>query len=545
MQVLLFELPDHATGDAAEMVALHEAAGDQLGEYFGAAVLAEDVTGDGLADLLVGAPLHTTPERGDEGRVYVYVNGGEGRLRRTEPPLTPARRVPAHRAEHRAEHLHDHADHGPRFGSALAAAGDVNGDGFNDVWVGSPFEDAGRGAVYLFLGSASGLRVPAAQRIAARHVDPALRSFGFSLAASEDLDDNGYADLAVGAPLSGVAVVLLARPAARLLPRITPSTGELPFAASSFVVSACLEYLGRQAAPTAAATVSLSLDGPSGQLDRASLQLQVPGRQPSRQVHYQQALALGGSSCTNVTVLIRPDNDDFTIPIDVTMRFNLTDDASRRDRPFCAACPVLDPGAPSSASLRVPFATGCANNTVCRPDLSLAVEWRGASLPLVLGSSRQVILRVVVTNSGEPAFQAKLSVTLSAPLGVARMPSACHAPRSETSATTLLLCDVANPLGHDKQASLEVPLDVSALSLSADGTVAPVLGVLLNVTSAANSRDARPEDNVLTATLPLAALVELDLVGRASPELGLLPLQPGAKPLRFTHTFEVGTAAME
>lgn len=75
--MLLFELADDVAGDAAEMLLLQEESGDQLGEYFGAAVLAEDVTGDGLADLLVGAPLHTTPQRGDEGRVYVFVNVGE------------------------------------------------------------------------------------------------------------------------------------------------------------------------------------------------------------------------------------------------------------------------------------------------------------------------------------------------------------------------------------------------------------------------------------------------------------------------------------
>ncbi|XP_034246868.1 integrin alpha-PS5-like [Thrips palmi] len=533
-KVLLFELADDAAGDAAEMTPLQEVLGEQLGEYFGAAVLAVDVTGDGLADLLVGAPLHTRPERGDEGRVYVYVNDGEGRLRRTEAPLTPTRDVPAHHRHHG-----EHGDHGPRFGSAIAAAGDVNRDGFNDVWVGAPFEDGGRGAVYLFLGSSTGLRIAAAQRVAARDVHRGLRAFGFSMAAGEDLDGNGYADLAVGAPLSGYAAVLLSRPAARLVPRMTPSSSELPLSATSFVLTACLEYTGPRAEPQAAASVSLWLDGPSGQMDRAALQL--AGRQLSRQVHYVQSLALDRRSCTNVTVVIRPDIDDFTIPIDVTMRFNLTDEASRRDRPFCKACPVLDPAAPTTASLKVPFATGCANDAICRPNLSVAVEWRGASLPLVLGSSRQVTLRVLISNAGEPAFLAKLAVTLPAPLGVARMPAACHAPRTEASATTLLLCDVANPLGRHAQATLDVPLDVSAVSLSPDGSAAPVLGVLLNATSAANSLDTRPEDNVLAATLPMAAVVDLDLVGRASPELGLLPQQSGAKPVRFTHTYEVGT----
>lgn len=203
----------------------------------------------------------------------------------------------------------------------------------------------------------------------------------------------------------------------------------------------------------------------------------------------------------------------------------------------------------------------------------------------MLGRSRQATLRVIVTNTGEPAFQATLSVTLRAPLGVARMPAACHAPlaptapRADATATptptpTLLLCDVANPLGHNKQVTrwpssswaspfslvferhaplaccsqvvLDVPLDVSTLSLSLlpPDASAPFLGVLLNASSAANSRDARPEDNIMSATLPLAAVVDLDLLGRASPELGLLPQQSSTKAVRFTHTYEVSKSCL-
>ena len=77
--MLLFDLPADEGDSTAPMSVLQELFGEQLGEYFGAAVLAEDVTGDGLADLLVGAPLHSTHQQGDAGRVYVYVNLGEVR----------------------------------------------------------------------------------------------------------------------------------------------------------------------------------------------------------------------------------------------------------------------------------------------------------------------------------------------------------------------------------------------------------------------------------------------------------------------------------
>lgn len=46
----------------------------QLGSYFGATVCAVDLNGDGLSDLLVGAPMHSKVR--EEGRVYVYINSG-------------------------------------------------------------------------------------------------------------------------------------------------------------------------------------------------------------------------------------------------------------------------------------------------------------------------------------------------------------------------------------------------------------------------------------------------------------------------------------
>ena len=47
----------------------------QMGSFFGSVLCAADVNGDGLDDLLVGAPMFSTNNT-EEGRVYVYVNAG-------------------------------------------------------------------------------------------------------------------------------------------------------------------------------------------------------------------------------------------------------------------------------------------------------------------------------------------------------------------------------------------------------------------------------------------------------------------------------------
>lgn len=55
--------------------------GTQLGAYFGYSVCASDVDGDGLQDLVVGAPLFTELDNNEgkyeTGRVYIYYQGQE------------------------------------------------------------------------------------------------------------------------------------------------------------------------------------------------------------------------------------------------------------------------------------------------------------------------------------------------------------------------------------------------------------------------------------------------------------------------------------
>ena len=45
--------------------------GQQVGEFFGGSLTADDYDGNGASDLVVGAPTHNT-ESGDVGCVYIY-----------------------------------------------------------------------------------------------------------------------------------------------------------------------------------------------------------------------------------------------------------------------------------------------------------------------------------------------------------------------------------------------------------------------------------------------------------------------------------------
>ncbi len=151
--------------------------GEVEGDHFGASVgAARDVNGDGYADLIVGAPTNASGG-GDAGRAYVYF-GGPGADATADLVLTGA----------------GEAD---QFGSSVGTAGDVNSDGYADIMVGAPFnsddgEKAGR--AYVYYGG------PAADALADLTLagEPPSLFFGVSVGTAGDVDGDGYADILAG-----------------------------------------------------------------------------------------------------------------------------------------------------------------------------------------------------------------------------------------------------------------------------------------------------------------------------------------------------------
>jgi hypothetical protein len=132
--------------------------------FGGASVLgcAGDVNGDGLADVLVGAG--------------VYYGDPSGLAANPVDLVRPASAANQY------------------FGVSVATAGDTNQDGFSDIVVGAPDEGSGNpGACYVYLGSANG---PSATPV----VITGGGSFGESVSGAGDVDGDGYSDILVGSP---------------------------------------------------------------------------------------------------------------------------------------------------------------------------------------------------------------------------------------------------------------------------------------------------------------------------------------------------------
>ncbi|XP_065062531.1 integrin alpha pat-2-like [Rhopilema esculentum] len=102
---------------------------------------------------------------------------------------------------------------GGRFGTTISSVGDVNQDGYPDVAIGAPYGGTdGKGAVYIYHGSKNGLETTVVQKIYASDMPGNPAGFGQSISGELDIDKNTYPDIVVGSYASGQIHVLKSRP---------------------------------------------------------------------------------------------------------------------------------------------------------------------------------------------------------------------------------------------------------------------------------------------------------------------------------------------
>jgi hypothetical protein len=193
---------------------------------------AGDVNNDGYDDIIIGDPLYdgsTFPW--SEGRAYIYYGGKRG--------ISPRRPLII--------------DGAGSLASSVASAGDVNGDGFGDVIIGEPgYGGDVSGRALVFFGFPGGLRRTAAWTVELQ--DARFSNLGHAVAGAGDVNDDGYDDVLVGQPyIAGGDIVCLNPHAGRVYvfhggpdgPELAPAmTLEEPYVGCSTGFGSLLDGVG-------------------------------------------------------------------------------------------------------------------------------------------------------------------------------------------------------------------------------------------------------------------------------------------------------------
>jgi|GEM_PF-1136573 len=171
----------HGSSTGLATTAIRTLEGNQANANFGYAVgCAGDVNNDGYSDIIVGAPYYDNGHT-NEGRAYVYHGSSTG-IGTTANWTKETDQASSY------------------FGFSVAPAGDVNGDNYSDIIIGSPYYDityTENGKAWIYHGSSTGVSASPSRELEG---DQNSCYLGYSVATAGDINGDGYSDIVVGAP---------------------------------------------------------------------------------------------------------------------------------------------------------------------------------------------------------------------------------------------------------------------------------------------------------------------------------------------------------
>ncbi|CAB3370851.1 Hypothetical predicted protein [Cloeon dipterum] len=443
-----------------DLVNVVNVTGTQLGSYFGYSICATDLDGDGLQDLVVGAPLYNefnNEGKYETGRVHIFYQGREEKFSRSE--------------------FRDGVKSKSRFGLSLAGLGDINKDGFEDFAVGAPYDGLREhGAVYIYHGSAEGAREKYSQVIYAEDIGPNIATFGFSVSGGYDLDENLYTDLLVGAYESNTAIHFPSRPVVNLDAKLSFSSDVKQINLDDLKcrlrdgtkvacvdVTACFEYNGVGVERRLDFDIQVVLDAKKTKNPRMFF-IDQEGRNT-----INQTIRLNNRSlmCKTLQAYIKPNIRDKLTPIEAEVRYSLLKSPTSNNqllrRTQRSLEPILDLNTAQVQKDTINIQKNCGPDNVCVPDLKMEASPNVEEY--LLGSEKRLEFIVEVFNGGEDAFESMFYLTIPPGLNYINIerlgvdPSVaiqCSAPSSATNNT--LRCDIGNPLPSRKLLKFKVLL---------------------------------------------------------------------------------------
>ncbi|XP_073943663.1 integrin alpha-5-like [Choristoneura fumiferana] len=408
---------------------------DLVGTMFGAALCSAVLTHK-MTSLLIGAPAFfnktSAQHRYHTGMVLIYLPDSQTLMKRKGTIYGPK--------------------DGGFFGASIANVGDMDKDELDEIAIAAPYENDGRGAVYLYPGSAlagNSDPIPWLQKFQPEK----FMNFGLSLSALH-FSDNGCNDLAIGAPGNDKVAVYHCIPSVTVhIDARFPLNLQTRKDKTSFEFQSCLmvTYPKKPEKVTARFTVTVRITHPNATLSDKTKDHES----------YDEVVQSGKTEICRPIKVLTSENGDYEQDI----QFDIT--AQLRDDPVLNKNFDPNKATVSNHSILVfkqsVRAADCKNER-CEPKLSLDVKFTAADTYLT-GSTAAETLRVVIRNGdGDTAYRPCARIKVEGDVTVLRSPAAVCMFDNVRQRTCQLQGPLASNSEWDIGAETAFELDMTSLN---------------------------------------------------------------------------------
>ncbi|XP_019484887.1 PREDICTED: integrin alpha-8 [Hipposideros armiger] len=382
-----------------------------------------------------------------------------------------------------------------RFGSAVAHLGDLNQDGYNDVAIGAPFAGQDqRGRVLIYNGNQHGLNAEASQILQGVWASQAVPSgFGFTLRGDADIDKNDYPDLIVGAFGAGKVAVY------------------------SFSLRVCASVTGQSIPKTIGLTAEVQLDSlkQKGAIKR-TLFLE------NHQSHLIFPLVIKqqkSHQCQDFIVYLRDETEfrDKLSPINISLNYSLDESTFKEG---LEVTPILNHYREHVVTEQAHILVDCGEDNMCIPDLKLSA--RPDKHQVIIGDENHLMLIINARNEGEGAYEAELFVIIPEEadyVGIERSnkgfrPLSCEYKMENI--TRMVVCDLGNPMVAGTNYSLGLRFAVPRLEKTN-------VSINFDLQIRSSNKD-NPDSNFVSLQINITAVAQVEIRGVSHPPQIVLPI---------------------